>query len=377
MKTCVISQNLCADCNHCEFFGYPLSSYPLIYILHRDKRAFVLSIALEMDSLQTIVLCSTGAMVIGFLFDIAIGDPPRFPHIVRLMGALVSKLEKLTRHVLPKTQRCELIGGIVLAAVIMLIFTGSVLAGLIFAYRFSILLGLAIESLLCGHILAIKSLRTESMKVYKGLKSGDIMLTRKNVAMIVGRDTETLDEAGISRAAVETVAENTADGVIAPMFFIMLGGAALGCLYKAVSTMDSMLGYRNERYLWFGRAAARLDDAFGWIPARLSALLIILSAALTGHSARGAARIWRRDRRNHASPNSGQSEAACAGALGIRIAGPASYRGVLHEKPYIGDDIRPITPEDIISANRLMYASAAVMFVAAVIVRVAIFAVLW
>jgi len=194
--------------------------------------------------------------------------------------------------------------------------------------------------------------------------------------MIVGRDTENLDELGVTRAAVETVAESTADGVIAPMFCIMLGGAPLGVLLKAISTMDSTVGYKNERYLYFGRAGARLDDVFGYIPARLAAWLMIFSAKLTGLNTRGAVRIWRRDRKNHASPNSGHTEAACAGALGVRLAGSAVYSGELREKPYIGDDTRQILPEDIKKANKLMYVTAALMLVVAAIVRGAIYAII-
>jgi adenosylcobinamide-phosphate synthase len=194
--------------------------------------------------------------------------------------------------------------------------------------------------------------------------------------MIVGRDTENLDEPGVTRAAVETVAESTADGVIAPMLYMLFGGAALGCLYKAVNTMDSMVGYRNERYLYFGRAGARLDDVFGYLPARMAAMLIIASAAFLRQNARQAYRIWRRDRRNHASPNSGHTEAACAGALGVRLAGPAAYSGVPRLKPYIGDGLRPIVPEDIKIANRLLYMSAALMLALAVIARGVLYAVL-
>ncbi len=176
---------------------------------------------------------------------------------------------------------------------------------------------------------------------------------RQAVGRIVGRDTEALTREGVIRAAVETVAENASDGVIAPLFYMMLGGAPLALTYKAVNTMDSMVGYKNERYLHFGRAAAKLDDAANCLPSRIAALLWVAAAALTGNDAKGAWRIWRRDRRNHASPNSAQTESACAGALGVQLAGPATYFGQYYDKPTIGDATRPIEPEDILRANRM------------------------
>jgi adenosylcobinamide-phosphate synthase len=209
------------------------------------------------------------------------------------------------------------------------------------------------------------------MRVYERLKAEDLAGARWAVSRIVGRDTAGLDAGGVARAAVETVAENTADGVIAPLWYLALGGAALGCFYKAVNTMDSMVGYKNEKYLHFGRTAARLDDVLGFLPARLSALLLIAAAALLGFDAANAARVWRRDRRKHDSPNSAQSEAACAGALGLRLGGPAFYAGRLEDKPAIGDALRPsgIEAEDIVRANRLLYAAAFLMFVIVMGVR--------
>ena len=175
--------------------------------------------------------------------------------------------------------------------------------------------------------------------------------------MIVGRDTERLTEEGIIRAAVETVAENASDGVIAPLCYIALGGPVLGFLYKGINTMDSMVGYHNEKYEYFGRAAARLDDAANFIPSRFSALLMVGAAFVLRMDWRNGWRIFLRDRRNHKSPNSAQTEAACAGILGVRLAGDAWYFGKLVKKPYIGDDSRPVEAEDIVRANRLMYAA--------------------
>ncbi|MBQ8078735.1 MAG: cobalamin biosynthesis protein CobD, partial [Oscillospiraceae bacterium] len=190
------------------------------------------------------------------------------------------------------------------------------------------------------------------------------------VSMIVGRDTAVLDEAGILRAAVETVAENTSDGVTAPLFYMAFGGAVGGLFYKAANTMDSMIGYRNETYAEIGRFTARLDDVLNYLPSRLTALLMIAACPCLGFDARQAWRIWRRDRRCHASPNSAQTESACAGALHLRLAGDAQYFGQVHHKPYIGDDDRPIEPEDIRRANRLMYAASGMMLLLCACVRI-------
>jgi len=228
------------------------------------------------------------------------------------------------------------------------------------AYSLSRYMGMAVEVLMTYQVLAAKSLRVESMKVYDCLKAGDLEQARTAVSMIVGRDTKRLDEEGVAKAAIETVAENTSDGVIAPMVYLAIGGPVLGFLYKAVNTMDSMVGYKNDRYLYFGRAAAKLDDMANYVPARLSALLMIVVASLSGKefSGKQAFRVWKRDGRNHASPNSAQTESACAGALGIRLAGDAWYFGKLVKKPYIGDSLRKAGWEDIKRANRLMYGTA-------------------
>ena len=206
------------------------------------------------------------------------------------------------------------------------------------------------------------------MAVYARLEEGDLPAARKAVGRIVGRDTAALTEEGVTKAAVETIAENASDGEIAPLFWMALGGAPLALCYKAVNTMDSMVGYRNERYQYFGTAAAKLDDLANWLPARLSALLFLLLAPLAGMNGKGAWKIWRRDRRKHASPNSAQTEAAMAGILGVQLAGDAYYFGELHKKPTLGDDLRPIQPEDIPRANRLMLlASGAAALLAAAV----------
>ena len=295
------------------------------------------------------------AVLGGFVLDAIFADPAWLPHPVVLMGRCISALEKRLRAVLPTTPQGELLGGGIVAAVLplgTLLVTG---AACWLAAKLHPALGLALQMFWCGQALAAKGLKQESMNVYKELQKGDLTAARKAVARIVGRDTQRLDRAGVTRAAVETVAENFSDGVAAPLFYFFLGGAPLALCYKAINTMDSMVGYRNERYLYFGRWAARLDDGANWLPARLSALLLVAAAWLLGEDGRGAWRIWRRDRRNHASPNAAQTEAAMAGALGVQLAGPAWYFGIRVEKPTIGEHQRPIVPEDILRSNRLLY----------------------
>lgn len=236
------------------------------------------------------------------------------------------------------------------------------------------IVGCFVEAFLTYQILAAKCLRVESMKVYKALKTGSLKDARKAVSMIVGRDTANLSEEGVTRAAVETVAENTSDGVIAPMLYLAIGGPVLGLVYKAINTMDSMIGYKNERYLDFGRAAAKLDDFVNYLPSRISARLMIFACHFLGSSfdAPEAEKIYLRDRLKHASPNSVQTESVCAGALGIRLAGDASYFGKPVHKPTIGDARRAIEPEDIPRANRLMYGTAILCLLICVIVMLLI-----
>lgn len=285
------------------------------------------------------------------------------PHPVRGMGWLISHLEPVVRRMCPKNEGGERMAGTLLAAAVLAVTGVVAYGGLWLAGRFHPLAGLVLESAMCYQMLALKSLKDESMKVFHGFAHGDVEEARHAVSMIVGRDTKLLSEEGIIRAAVETVAENTSDGVIAPLFYMALGGGPWGMLYKAVNTMDSMIGYKNETYLWFGRTAARLDDLLNLIPSRLSALLMIGASYLLGMDGRNAARIYRRDRYNHKSPNSAQTEAVCAGALGVQLAGDAYYFGILQEKPTIGDDLRPVEAEDIKRANRLLYMTAALALV--------------
>lgn len=294
------------------------------------------------------VLCGVG-------LDLLFGDPPSLPHPVVLMGKCIEALEHILRGIFPKSKRGELWAGVVLAAILplgTLAVTSAVLwlCGLIHP-----LLYFAAATVWCWQALAMKGLRDESMMVYKRLAEDSLDDARKAVARIVGRDTAALSKEGIIKAAVETIAENFADGVAAPLLYMTIGGAPLALAYKAINTMDSMVGYKNKKYLHFGCGAARLDDAANYIPARLAALLLCGAAWLCHQDGKGAFRIWRRDRRKHASPNSAQTEAAMAGALGVQLAGPAYYFGELHEKPTIGDSTEPVKAQDIVRANRLMY----------------------
>ena len=299
-------------------------------------------------------------VALGFLLDQVLGDPHWLYHPVRLIGAYISFLEKGIRKLFGEGESALLVGGVVL--VILVTGTTAVVSGgiLYTCGRISPWLRFLASVILCYQLFAVKSLKDESMKVYQKLKENDLPGARYAVSMIVGRDTENLSETGVTKAAVETIAENTSDGVIAPLLFLAIGGPALGFLYKSINTMDSMVGYKNDRYLYFGRTAAKLDDIVNYIPARISALLMVVSCFLCGKEFDGkrAWYIFKRDRCKHASPNSAQTEAVCAGALGIRLAGNASYFGKIVEKPYIGDAERAVETEDIKRADRLLYATA-------------------
>ena len=306
------------------------------------------------------------AFFFGFLLDLILGDPYWLPHPIRLIGNLIIVLEKrfLSKETKGKEhkeqEKSERRRGTLLVFIVLSV-TFAVTAFLVIGtYLLHPYLGVAVETIMTYQILAVKCLKVESMKVYQSLTKEGIEEARKAVAMIVGRDTAVLDGTGVAKAAIETVAENTSDGVIAPMLYTALGGPVLGFLYKAVNTMDSMVGYKNDRYLHFGRAAAKLDDVVNFFPARISAFLMIGAAFLSGKSYNGrqAWRIWRRDSRKHASPNSAQTESVCAGALGIQLAGDASYFGKVVKKPYIGDPKRQVEYEDIRRANRLMNRTA-------------------
>lgn len=306
------------------------------------------------------------AFIAGFVLDLLIGDPHFIPHPVRLIGSLISFLDKRLNcddgyNISEK--KLNLIKykrGMLLAfTVIFATFAISVII-IVAAYSINLYAGVIAEAVMTWQILATKCLRVESMRVYDALRTDGVDAGRRAVSMIVGRDTSVLDAAGVTRAAVETIAENTSDGVIAPMLYTAIGGPVLGFVYKAVNTMDSMLGYKNDKYMYFGRFAARLDDVVNFIPARISAYLMIAAAFIGGRQFDGknAYRIFKRDRFNHASPNSAQTESVCAGALRVQLAGDAVYFGKLVKKKYIGDGLREIEYEDIKRANRLMYITA-------------------
>ena len=302
----------------------------------------------------------TIALTAGFLLDLLIGDPRWLYHPVCLIGNLIAVLEKGIRKIFPKTQKGELLGGFLEVVLVCLLSFGIPAVILSVLYRNVPALGCAVETFWCYQLLATKSLKDESMKVHDRLLNGTIEEARYAVSMIVGRDTKALTEEGVTKAAVETVAENCSDGVIAPMIYMAAGGAPVMFLYKGINTMDSMLGYKNDKYMYFGRFAARLDDVVNFIPARISAYLMIAAAFIGGRQFDGknAYRIFKRDRFNHASPNSAQTESVCAGALRVQLAGDAVYFGKLVKKKYIGDGLREIEYEDIKRANRLMYITA-------------------
>ena len=306
------------------------------------------------------------AFIAGFVLDLLIGDPHFIPHPVRLIGSLISFLDKRLNcdagcNISEK--KLNLIkykrGMLLVFTVIFATFAISVII-IVAAYSINLYAGLIAEAVMTWQILATKCLRVESMRVYDALRTDGVDAGRRAVSMIVGRDTSVLDAAGVTRAAVETIAENTSDGVIAPMLYTAIGGPVLGFVYKAVNTMDSMLGYKNDKYMYFGRFAARLDDVVNFIPARISAYLMIAAAFIGGRhfDGKNAYHIFKRDRFNHASPNSAQTESVCAGALRVQLAGDAVYFGKLVKKKYIGDGLREIEYEDIKRANRLMYITA-------------------
>ncbi len=314
------------------------------------------------------------AVLCASCLDLLFADPPWLLHPVVVMGRCVTALEKGLRRRFPGTPRGEFWAGAVLAAVLPLGTLALCGAVCVLAWRLHPAAYFLIQTFWCWQALALRGLAMESRRVWQALERDGLPAARAAVGRIVGRETDRLDAAGVTRAAVETVAENFSDGVAAPLFYMLLGGAPLALAYKAVNTMDSMVGYRNSRYLYFGRAAARLDDAANYLPARIAALLWIAAAFLTGHDGCSAWRIWRRDRRKHASPNAAQTESACAGALGVALAGPAVYFGTVYDKPVIGDGTRPIEPRDILRAHRMLYAAGALALGVGLCLR---FLILW
>lgn len=365
-----------------------------------------------MEIIKQIVISNCIMLAIGFLLDCLFGDPHFLYHPVQGVGAVITFVEKCLRKILHLSEEREeditekQIAGAILVVCVLLWSVGIVvlvfwLGQFIWSKAY-----LIIGSILCYQMLAMHSLRKESMKVYHALQTEGLEAGRKAVAMIVGRDTEKLSVEGVTKATVETIAENTSDGVIAPLIYMIVFGPIGGFAYKAINTMDSMVGYKNDRYRYLGTAAAKLDDVVNYIPARISAILMIVATwilelgsknvtiedakdehesknvnktdakdehksskthAKDGHKgsqfhARNAAFIWRRDRRNHSSPNSAQTEAVCAGALNLQLAGNATYFGKLYEKPTIGDANREIEIDDIKRANLLMITTSVITF---------------
>ncbi len=317
------------------------------------------------------------AFCIGFILDMIFADPYSFPHPILFVGKFISFLEK---KLLTDSDKKNLRRGVLLTVVVVAFFSAIYFVISFLTYRINIWFGMAVEAFLTYQLLAAKSLERESMKVYDKLENGTIDEARYAVSMIVGRDTKALDKRGVIKATVETIAENASDGVIAPMFFMAIGGPVLGIFYKATNTLDSMVGYKNDKYLYFGRASAKFDDILNFIPARISGLLMIVVSYINsgsfgkrcffGRALSGsdALRIYKRDRNKHASPNSAHTESVCAGALQVQLAGDASYFGKIYKKPTIGDDIRSIETDDIKRANRLMIASSVLFLILALAV---------
>lgn len=306
-------------------------------------------------------------ILLGFILDTIIGDPYKLPHPIRWIGSFISILEKLCRKI-AKSNTMLMILGAILVFIVIFVSGGITLLVLKLA-SFNKYAYLIVSSVICYYMLAGKSLKTESMKVYKAFENNDTEGARKAVSMIVGRDTQSLTKEGIIKAAVETVAENSSDGVVAPLIYMLIFGPVGGVVYKAVNTMDSMIGYVEEKYFYIGKFAAKLDDVLNYIPARISGILVIISAFILRYDYKNAFRIFKRDRRKHASPNSAQTESAMAGALGVQLAGDATYFDVVHKKPYIGDKKREIENEDIKRANDIMYTMTIICLVVGLVIR--------
>lgn len=320
------------------------------------------------------MIISLAACAAGFFLDFIFGDPVWLYHPVRLIGKGISFGERQLRKLCGRKEssrnetgssekeqtreRGLVAAGAVLWGCIAGLSFLVPLVLLVLAQKIHPWLRFVLETFWCYQIVAARCLCKESGKVYARLKADDLPGARRAVSMIVGRDTENLSAEGVTKAAVETVAENTSDGVTAPLLYMLIGGAPLGFLYKAVNTMDSMLGYKNDKYLYFGRIPAKLDDVFNYIPARITALFMIAASYLCGLDGKNAWRIYKRDRRKHASPNAAQTESVCAGALRVRLAGDAVYFGKVYKKEFIGDALRLIEPEDIRRSGRLMYVTA-------------------
>lgn len=305
-----------------------------------------------------------------FILDQIFGDPRNFPHPVVIIGKLISAMERFTRKVFPKTNKGELAAGAFTWLVVATVSFAVPFIALVLLAKVNVWAAFALNTFWSYQIFASKSLKEQSMLVYRYLEAEDLPNSRKYLSWIVGRDTSELDPEEITKAVVETVAENTSDGVTAPMLYMMILGAPLGMLYKAINTMDSMLGYKNDRYMYFGRIPAKIDDVANFIPARITGLLMCLTAPLIGLDGRNAYRIYKRDRLKHLSPNSGHLEAACAGAMHIMLGGDSFYFGKLVEKASLGDPDREVRITDIPGSIKMMYASSLAMLALLEVVRI-------
>jgi cobalamin biosynthesis protein cobD len=314
-----------------------------------------------------LIIYQTIAILIGYIIDQIIGDPHGFPHIVIQFGETISFFEN---HLYGMTNKR--VAGLLLVIFTLVTCTGVPAVILAIAWHISPALYLIIESIICWQLLAVKSLRVESSKVYDELEHGTLESSRNAIHMIVGRDPDALDKTGIIKAAIETVAENTSDGVAAPLFYMAIGGALGGCFYKVVNTMDSMIGYKNDKYIDFGRAAAKLDDLLNYIPSRVCAIYMIVAAKINRLDASRAYKVWKRDRQKHASPNAGQTESVMAGALGIQLAGDAKYFGKIIKKPCLGDNLRPVMSSDILSSHKILNTTALLIIITILILRILI-----
>lgn len=305
-------------------------------------------------------MMTLGAIVAGFILDLIFGDPHWLPHPICLIGNLIGFLEKNLRRLLAPGKTALLLGGALMVVIVLSLSYVVPYAVLMLAEQVSPWLRFALETVMFYQIFATKCLRDESMKVYTALHNNDLADARVKLSWIVGRDTKELTAEEVTKGAVETVAENTADGIIAPMFYMFIGGAPLAFLYKGINTMDSMVGYKNDKFLYFGRCAAKLDDVANFIPARITGILMILASYFLNMNAAGAWKIFWRDRYNHLSPNSAMTESVTAGALNIQLGGDHYYFGKLVHKDTIGDNIRPVVAEDIVAVNNLLYMTAVI-----------------
>lgn len=305
-------------------------------------------------------------ITLGFLLDLIIGDPQNPIHPIRIIGSLCKTIEKFFRKILKKSLKVAGLMTWISVILIVFLFNYYLLKG---AYAINNIFGVVLASIMIYFCISTKALKVEGLKVVKYIIKDDIEGARKQLSYIVGRDTENLDKESILKAVVETVAENMSDGVIAPLFYAGIGGTPLAFLYKAVNTMDSMFGYKNDKYYDFGYFPAKLDDVFNYIPARLTGYFTVVIAFVLGLDYKNSFKIYNRDKNNHSSPNSAHPEAAVAGALGVRLGGVNYYFGKLVEKPTIGDNLEKVDLNKVNQTNRILYGVSILGYIMTVIIR--------